>query len=242
MQLKIKTLLVVCATLMFNQSKAQNFEGSITYVLDVELSEEITRVGVTKSVILEKMKSEGLFWDTITTSHKQGNMYSFLGNSGNWSIYRTDSNKIFTFQNIDSADICEAVDASMDMEQSILGKAPKVFLLDTVAMVNGIPCKIVRVKWKSGAYDYYFNGETAKVDPTLYSKHNYDGWAEYMKLAGSLPLKIVKSNKAISISMTMVKMTTMTISDGIFTIPSLTYDKDLNAVQLPNKKYYKFKR
>lgn len=183
-----------------------------------------------------------MWWDTITTSHKQGNMYSFLSKA-TWSVYRTDSNKVFTFQSSDSSNICEAVDAAIDQEQIMLGKAPKITLIDTMVMVNAIPCKIVRVKWKSGSYDYYFNAGTAKIDPTLYSKYVYEGWAEFVKLSGALPLKIVKTTKGVmSVSMTMIKLDPKPISDSLFNIPALSYDQDLNALPMPNKKYYQFKR
>ena len=240
MRLKIKTMLVICMTCILNISKAQNFEGKITYALDFELSEKMRSAGITKDIMLEKLKSQNLWWDTIITSYKQGNTYSFFGKS-TWSVYRTDSNKVFNFQNSDSSNICEVVDAAIDQEQVMLGKAPKITLIDTMVMINNIPCKIVRIKWKSGNYDYYFNAETAKIDPTLYSKYIYEGWAEFVKISGALPLKIVRTTKGVmSISMTMIKIEQTSVSDNIFTIPSLSYDQDLNALPMPNKKFYRF--
>ncbi len=243
MPLKIKTLLVVCATFMFNQSNAQNFEGSITYVLDFELSEKMTSAGLTKAVMLEKLKSEHLWWDSITTTYKGGNMYSSLGNSGSWSVYRADSNKIFTFQKIDSANICEVNDASIDLEFTMTGKMPRIIPKDTIVMINNIACQLIRVKWKTGTYDYYFNKEQFKIDPALFSKHVYDGWAEFTKLSGCLPIKIVKTTKGImSVSMTMVNAKAGKVDDKLFTIPELTTNAELNLVPMPNKKYYQFKR
>lgn len=240
---KIKTLLAIALTSIFTQTYAQSFEGSITYALDFELSEKMTSAGLTKAVMLEKLKSEHLWWDTITSTYKAGNMHSSLGHSGAWSVYRADSNKIFTFQNIDSMDICEVNDASIDLEFSMTGKMPRIIPKDTIVMVNNIACQMIRVKWKTGTYDYYFNKEQFKIDPSLFSKHIYDGWAEFTKLSGCLPIKIVKTTKGImSVSMTMVNSKASKVDDKLFTIPELTPNAELNLVPMPNKQFYTFKR
>lgn len=240
---KIKTILAIAFTGILSQINAQSFEGSISYVLDFELSEKMSSAGITKAVMLEKLKSEHLWWDTITTTYKAGNMYSSLGSSGSWSVYRADSNKIFTFQNIDSADICEVNDASIDLEYTMTGKMPRIIPKDTVVTINNIQCQLIRVKWKTGYYDYYFNKEHFKIDPALFSKHTYDGWAEFTKLSGCLPIKIVKTTKGImSVSMTMISSKTYKAEDKIFTIPALTKNAELNLVPMPNKQFYTFKR
>ena len=240
---KIKSLLAIALISIFSQINAQSFEGSITYALDFELSEKMTSAGLTKAAMLEKLKSEHLWWDSITTSYKAGNMYSSLGNSGAWSVYRADSNKIFTFQNIDSMDICEVNDASIDLEFTMTGKMPRIIPKDTIVMVNNIACQMIRVKWKTGTYDYYFNKEQFKIDPALFSKHVYDGWAEFTKLSGCLPIKIVKTTKGImSVSMTMVSSKAGKVDDKLFTIPELTTNAELNMVPMPNKQFYTFKR
>lgn len=240
---KIKSLLLIAFTSIFTQIYAQSFEGSITYALDFELSEKMTNAGISKAVMLEKLKSEHLWWDTITTSYKAGNMYSSLGNSGSWSVYRADSNKIFTFQNIDSMDICEVNDASIDLESTMTGKMPRIIPKDTIVIINNIACQMIRVKWKTGTYDYYFNKEQFKIDPALFSKHVYDGWAEFTKLSACLPIKIVKTTKGImSVSMTMVNSKAVKIDDKLFTIPELTTNAELNMVPMPNKQFYTFKR
>ncbi len=241
MSLKIKTMMVICMTCMLNISKAQNFEGSITYQLDFELSEKMSSAGITKAIMLEKLKSQNLWWDTITTTYKAGNMYTSLGNSGDWSVYRADSNKIFTFQKTDSANICEVNDASIDLEYTMTGKMPRIIPKDTIVTINNIECQLIRVKWKTGTYDYYFNKEQFKIDPALFSKHVYDGWAEFTKLSGCLPIKIVKTTKGImSVSMTMVSSKAFKADDKIFTIPTLTKSAELNLVPMPNKQFYSF--
>ncbi|MEM8526962.1 MAG: hypothetical protein AAGG68_20150, partial [Bacteroidota bacterium] len=60
--------------LIFQISFGQSFEGKITYSVDFQLDEEkFSNMGVTKEIIVDRMKEEGDFYDKITYYFKEGN-------------------------------------------------------------------------------------------------------------------------------------------------------------------------
>jgi len=195
-------------------------------------------MGMTKEMFLAEMKKEGTWSDTINISYKQGNYYTLLNaKMKSWSIYKSVANKIYSFQDGESKDICTVADASIDLEFKMTGKMPTVKKLDTTVMIDGIACNVVRVKWKTGAYDYYYNSSKLNVDANLFANHTYDGWAEYLKISNSLPIRIVKKTDGMmTITMTLVNAKTEAISDKLFQIPTLVADKELNSMNIGGSK------
>jgi hypothetical protein len=234
------TIILFTTGLCFGQS----FEGTLTYVSDFEVSEKLAKMGMTKQMLLDKMKKDGSLIDTIRISYKSGDYYTLLNNNPkSWAIYRADSNRIYSMQDGEASNICTVTDASIDLEFTMTGKMPTVVKLDTTVNVDGVICSIVRVKWKSGNYDYYFNSAKLTVNPTFFAKHIYDGWAEYLKISNSLPLRIVKSTLGMMThTMTLVSAKTEVIDEKIFLIPTLIPDKDLNIVKVANREIMRIKK
>ncbi|MFZ4401091.1 MAG: hypothetical protein ACOYO1_13725 [Bacteroidales bacterium] len=222
----------------------QSFEGTLTYVSELEISPKMAKMGVTKEMLLDKMKKEGSWSDTLRTTYKKGNYLTLLNNDlKSRSIYKSDSNKIYSLQDGDSSDICTVTDASVDLEFSLTGKLPTVEKLDTITIVNGVSCNIIRVKWKSGTYDYYYNSKNLTVNASDFANHIYDGWAEYLKISNALPLKIVKTTKGMmTITMTLVSSQPEVINEKIFSIPTLISDNDLNSVKTANREVMRIKK
>ena len=172
----MKNLLLITLLLLANLSFGQSFEGTLSYVTDFEIAGKMKAMGITKEDLITRMRQEGSYTDTVKVSYKQGNSYTLMNsNPKSWSIYKSEQNKIYSLQDGEASDICTITDASVDYESTLTGKMPSVTKLDSVAVVNGINCNIVRVKWKTGTYDYYYNPDQLKVDPTLFKKHIYDG-------------------------------------------------------------------
>lgn len=235
--MQIRQILILIIFFTSRLSYGQSFEGTLTYVSDFEVSEKLVKMDMTKQKLLEKMKQDGSWSDTIRTSYKRGNYYTLLNSKQkSWAIYIADSNKIYSMQEGEASDICTVTDASIDLEFAITGKMPTIQKLDTTVDVNGVPCNIVRVRWKSGTHDYYYNSTKLIVNPLLFEKHIYDGWADFLKISKSLPIRIVKStNGMITITMTLVSEKKEIIEDKLFSIPTLVYDKDLNIIKIPNR-------
>jgi len=240
----MRNILIAILFLSTGLTFGQSFEGTLTYVSELEVLPKMTKMGVTKEMLIDKMKQEGSWSDTIKTSYKHGNYVTFLNNSlKSRTIYNSDSNKIYSLQNGDASDICTVTDASIDLESVMTGKLLTVEKLDTNVIVDGINCNIVRVKWKSGTYDYYYNSNKLTVDTTLFAQHLYDGWSEYLKISNSLPLKIVKMTKGMmTITMTLVSSKVEVINEKMFIIPTLISDKDLNVVKIANREIMRIKK
>lgn len=240
----MKKIVLIVLLLWAGFAHSQSFEGTITYVLDFEVSEKFKKMGVTKEMLIEKMKAEGSYSDTIKTSYKQGDYYTLLNaNPKSWQIYKASTNKIYAMQDGEDADICKVIDASVDLEFTMTGKMPVIQKLDTTANVNGNPCSIVRVKWQSGTYDYYYDSRHLKVDLTLFAQHTYDGWAEYLKISRALPVKIVKTvNGLMTATQTMTSARVKAVDESLFVIPTLVPDKELNIFKMPNGEIMRIKK
>jgi hypothetical protein len=208
------------------------------------VSEKLVKMGMTKQILLNKMKKEGSWPDTIRTTYKQGNYYTLLNNNPKaWAIYKADSNKIYSFQDGEVSDICTVTDASIDLEFTMTGEMPTVQKLDTTASIDKVSCSIVRVKWKSGTYDYYYNQTELTVDGSLFAKHTYDGLAEFLKISNALPLRIVKSvNGMMTTTMTLTKSKPEVVDEKLFLIPKLIPDENLNIVKIANRKIMRIEK
>jgi len=220
---------------------AQSFEGTLTYVSDFEPGENMKKVGMTKEKLIEKMKHEGKFSDTLKISYKQGDYYSWLNDKRkSWTLYNDSTNKIYS---ILEDDICSVTDASMDLESMMLGKPPVIEKMNTTAVVNGDTCNIVKVEWQSGTYYYYYAPGKLTVDPALFAKHINDGWAAFLNISKALPVKIVKETKGmITTTMTLAYFKSETVNEKRFAIPHLVPDKNLNISQVANRELMRIKK
>ncbi len=237
---------LLTALFLFNTlfSYGQSFEGTVTYLVDVTVSKQMIDMGVTKEALLTRMRAEGSWADTIKSSYKGGNYYNLLVRKDKqWSIYRADKNKLYTMQDGEDSDICTVTDASIDLEHSMTGKMRTVKLLDSTATVNGVVCKIVRVKWNTGITDYYYDPAQLPMDATLYAPHVTEAWGDYLKIAKALPIKITKGvNGIMTVTLTMVSAEKKSIDDKLFEIPVLVKDKDLNIIKMKNSEMMRIKK
>ncbi len=233
----MKFFLILILFLSSKSSYGQLFQGYLTYTSKIEISKKLEKTGITQEQLITRLKREGTFADTITVSYRQEN-YCVMRNTNpkSWSIYLGDSNKIYSMQEGELSDICYVTDASIDLEFQLTGNKPIVKELDTSVTVNDHKCHVVRVKWKAGTYDYYYDTSILKVDPVLFLKHEYDGWAEYLQLAKSLPIQIVMTTNGIMTNtMTLLYSKELVIDQKLFRIPNVVLDERLNILRLPNK-------
>ena len=221
---------------------SQSFEGVLKYKMNIETDKALEKSGLTKEMIIDKMKEEGLFLEEETISYKEGNYcISSIKGKKIYCIYRKDKNKIYAFE--EGTDVCTVTDASIDAETKLLDKKPEIKLIDTTVFIYNKPCKIVRVKWATGYYDYYFSQDFLTMDPELYANHVYDGWAEYLKTSKSLPLQIVKSvNGMMRIISTLEDVQVKPVDDALFALPKLIADKDVKIPMAPGKTIMRIKK
>lgn len=242
--MKLKSLLILLlAAFCTISTQAQNFEGVLTYTVELEVGKEMQQFGLTAETLKESLKEEGSWADTIKITYHNGNYhYQPLMANKTYTIYRADSNKIFGFT--DDNEHCTVTDAGVDLEKAMGGKGPKIFKRDTTITVNGTVCKIVRVKWATGYYDYYYADNINPIDPAFYSKHINDGLASYLAFAKALPVRIVKNVAGNAFIMTLADTRLQKIPDTLFALPAMEPDdtEESSLLNTLNVKTMKIKK
>jgi len=214
-------------TLFFSQQVfAQNFEGTLAYKVSQEVLPSLLKYGITKEQLVQKMKEDGSFFDTNYIAYHNGFFRNIKNDSKRTTnIYRSDSNKIYTFQ--DSSDLCRVLDASYDLEASMTHKDPEITILDTTVVIYNKNCKVVHVKWNTGYFDYYYSEGFLPMDPEEYKTDTYNVWYKYLKIAKCLPIQITSVvNNTLVITYTLVSFKSEQISPTAFNIPHLILPAD----------------
>lgn len=238
---QIITLLFLVISIGMN---SQSFEGTLVYSMDFEVSENLAKMGLTKEMLKAEMEEDGSWSDFINITYKQG-FYRQQSSSvfKTELIYRPDSNKLYTFQSGEAADICTVTDVSKDLEFSMTGEMPTVKLLDSIVEYNDYKLKVVEVKWKTGKYYYLFTENHFKANPADYKGHIYDGFYEYLKLSEAYPIVIVReAGLTITITMSMVSFIEEKVSSDIFEVPQLKEDQELDVLNSPMGKVMRIKQ
>ena len=197
---------------------AQSFEGVVTYTIDVETSPQAAQMGITKAALINKMKEQNLWSDTETVTYK-GGLYrtELLSPKRTWTIYRSDSNKIYHLQ--DSLNECMVISVSG------VGKG-HVKQVDTTIKILGHQCKLVSISWGDTLIEYAYSPDGAwRLSPQLYKNDVFDGWYEYLNVAGTVPLQIKRvMNDIGTIIYTAVRIDKKQIDSKVFALPRMHTD------------------
>ena len=122
----MKQILIIIFLFSIRIVSAQTFEGTVTTVTDLEMSENFLKMGMTKQMLIDKMKEDGSWSDTVIISYKGGNYYSLLSsNPKAWAFYNAGTNKIYTIRGGETSDLCTVTDAAIDLEFTKTGKMPE---------------------------------------------------------------------------------------------------------------------
>lgn len=242
----MKNLFIALITLIFGNlsivGTAQSFEGTLTYVQDFELPKSFLDMGIDKETFLKEMKKKPDWYDSITVSYKGGDYYWFTnGKPKLWKIYKSATNKIYTFSTTRDGEICTVQDA-VDLTLEGGPDKPETSQPDTSAMINNYACKLVRMKWKMSSVEYYYNGGVAKVNPDLFAQHSYEGFAEFLKISKALPVRISRGVMGMKLYHTLVAVKPKTVSSDIFNLPTLVADPDLNLLKMPGMEVFRVKK
>jgi hypothetical protein len=216
-----KILLGICAILTCSISFGQSFEGKLTYKVEFDIkAKKIGNFEIKKEQVIEKMKEDGDYFDSITVTIKNGN-YIKEDNSKTKKriIYKTDLNKIYTFQK--DFDHVVITDAKKYYGMNLNLKEPKIEQIDSLKVINGNKCKLIKLSWdKLGEEYYFYNSEIAKLDSEKYKNHNYEYFNAIIGISKAYPLEIVKKvSDFISIKMTLIIMEEIKIEDTLFELP-----------------------
>lgn len=199
--------------------RTQSFEGTITYSVEFEMRGEFVNL---RDQIFEKLRDKGGYYDTIRVHIKQ-DRYKKVYNSINQKsvIYLPDLNKIYSLEELSK--FVSIIDASKVASINLNFPEPNLLNVDSIKFVKGIPCNTLKLSWENlGDEWYFYNKETAVIDPELYENHNHEYLNQVLRATGSYPLEMVKSmDNVISIRMSLISVEEGEVSDDLFKIPEL---------------------
>jgi hypothetical protein len=203
--------------------KAQTFEGTLTYVCDIEISKNMAKKVQSKDSTLTQLRKNDAWFDTLKTVYKEGNYLRVVGNKHQTKIlYRADSNKIYVFEQSNGKNIGTVSDAGIDIEKTINRQEAVITTPDTMVWVNGIACNLVRIEMKLQTYEFYYNKAYYPMLARFYANHVKGSWNAYLRRANALPIMIVeKNNFYITKVYTLISAKEENISDNVFDVPEL---------------------
>ncbi len=237
----MKKIFLCCLILLnYYLSYSQNKGIIIKYSVKNEILGDSLINGINKKVIIQKLIKDGIIpYDSITCIYNKKGDYVSVSNFNNINYVDSYSSKDkLIYKLIANSPIVNAIDVTIDLEEK-LGNKPLVNLLEKKETVNDYLCSIIEIKWKTGTYRYYFSDKILKVNYQIYNNFNYDQWFNYLKIAGSLPIKIEKeiNNMCKTTYVMNYYVEESTIDNSIFKIPKMKLDKELSQIY-PNKKIF----
>ena len=130
-----------------------------------------------------------------------------------WQVYLHKDNKLYI--KMTTSDYLFWTDAGIAKDEVV-----KIEVNKKVATVFGHECDEIMITTRNGTSKFYYNTGVLQVDATLYGKHKYQGWNEYLAKANALPLKIVIDNDKFSMEGTVTEIIPSQIDDKIFLLPA----------------------
>jgi hypothetical protein len=215
----LTTLLIFC----FLISNGQSLEGVLTYKVEFDIkTQKIGNFEITKEQVVQKMKSDGEYFDEIIVTIKNGN-YEKTDNSDLQKriVYKVDENKIYTFQK--DFEYVIITDASKTHHLNLDLPEPSIEKIDSIKLINGHECKLLKLDWgKMGSELYFYDKEFLPIDPSLFNNHKYEYFNEVLKLTNAYPAEIVKSlSDFITVRMTLINVSEKIIDDAHFNLPDM---------------------
>ena len=134
----MKKITFIVSIFITTISFGQNFEGTLSYSYDIELSIEMKETGLTKEILMKKMKEENSFSSQINYSYKENNYLVEMIDNGTISKYIGEKHTIYTREKDD--DLIVASDASIDLENLMFGTSPQIEKKETDVIILGQKC------------------------------------------------------------------------------------------------------
>jgi len=214
---------------MIQVSTGQSFEGKLTYKVDFEINEErLGEMGVTKEMIVDKMKKEGEYYDKIIYRFKEGN-YVKEDNSSNKKrfVYKSLENKIYLFEDeSEYVTIMKGENPSL-INQKSESSSIRVHQIDSIKIIKNDTCKLVKLTWGNLSEEYHwYNPSKIIIDYNLFQRHNYEYLNKILEITKAFPFEITKSvGKFMTITMTVDEIEELDVEENIFAIPELKKSK-----------------
>jgi len=142
----------------------------------------------------------------------KGGFYQSTTNGAGFSMQQYDhrTNRLY-FKKPD-VDTVYWLDAGKSSEKPISYE-----MREDAETVLGKRCDALVVQTEGGTTVFYFS-QRYKIDPAMFQKHLYGGWAFYVSKAGALPLKTVIDNDKFHLESTATEVLSLELKDGFFEI------------------------
>ena len=197
-----KFLLIALTILTAATVSGQSFEGKITY--------QNTYKSKIPNVTDQQFTS---MMGEIQVYIIKGGDYKSSANGTlfQWQLYLNKDNKLYN--KMSNSETVFWNDGSLNTDTVL-----KVEINKQAVEILGYKCDEVILTCKSGVQKYYFNSKL-KIDISLYSKHLYGNWYDYLKAAKALPLKSVIDTEQFTLTSIATEVKEMKIDGKEFQLP-----------------------
>lgn len=199
----MKKLLTIAMTVLTATVFGQTFQGKIVY--------QNTYVSKLPNVTSEQLTS--MMGSTQTYIIKDGDYKSTAnGTMFQWQLYINNDNKLYTKMSTSEKILWN--DGATNPDEVL-----KVEVNKGATEVLGYKCDEVVLTCKSGTQKYYFSSQL-DVDISLFAKHLYGNWYDFLKVSKALPLKSVVENAQFTLTSIATEVKEMKLDDKEFQLPA----------------------
>ena len=199
----IKIIYFSISLLLATTLLGQNFEGKITF--------KNTFKSKTQNITDEQFTA--MMGDTHEYFIKGGD-YKTITNGSllQWQQYINADNKLYN--KMANSETMLWNDGSVNMDEVMKAEINK-----GVTVVMGYKCDEIILTCKSGIQKYYYNSQLG-VNVSLFEKHKYGNWFEFISRSKSLPLKMIIENAQLSYEAVAIEVKPMQLEKTMFVLPA----------------------
>lgn len=180
----------------------QNFEGKIVYANSFK----------SKNPQLSDAQWTALMGNQNEYFIKEGD-YKTIANGKlmQWQLYINEDNKLYN--KMSNSPIAFWNDGNVNADTVLNAQFNK-----GVTEVLGYKCDELVLTCKSGVQKYYFNAKLS-ANASLYAKHKFGNWSEYLSRAKALPLKSVIENAQFIMESVATEVVPLKLDAKLFLLP-----------------------
>ncbi len=131
-----------------------------------------------------------------------------------WQLYINNENKLYNKMANSEAVLWN--DGAINADEVL-----KTQLNKNVIEILGYKCDELIFTCKSGMQKYYFNSKLS-VDTTVFIKHKYGNWFDFISKSNSLPLKIIVETNTFTVESIATSVIPMKLEKTFFDLPPNT--------------------
>jgi hypothetical protein len=207
--------LISCSVVLLLSSfvHAQNFEGSITYQVQMHNPmPDMIPDSVWQAQVQETFGDKSGMTQKYFYKGKQYMSMIDMGVQNGFQVYNPKDRLIYSWQK----DSTEAI--TLDSRKYI-DELVSIKSIEAPDTVMGIPCKAIVVESKMTKITLWYNSDYFKVDESLFKGHKYGHWEAIIKKTKCLPLKMETKGFVVHMVQTMVDYKEQKLDDKLFELP-----------------------